>query len=135
MTYLERARAFFAKDEFATKMMGIEIDDVRDGYAKCSLVLRSDHMNAEGSVMGGALFTLCDFAFAVAANLNQPPTVSLSCQITFLSPPRGDKLIAEATRIKSGHSTCYYSVEVTDDTGSIVTVVGVSGFIKRPQEG
>lgn len=134
MTYLERARAYFAKDAFATRMMGIAIAEVEDGYARCEMPLEEKFLNAEGSVMGGALFTLADFAFAVAANLNQPPTVSLSCQVTFLSPPRGARLIAEARRVKSGLRTCYFSVEVRDDTDTIVAVVGVSGFIKRPPE-
>lgn len=133
MTDLARARAYFAKDRFSTDLMGIEIDEVRDGYARCSLKLDPEkHLNSEGDVMGGVLFTLADFAFAVAANLNQPVTVSLSCQVAFLSPPRGTVLVAHATRVRSGHSTCYYSVEVKDDTDNIVTVVGVSGFIKRP---
>lgn len=134
MTYLERARAYFAKDAFSTQVMGIQIEDVQDGYARCSLPVEPRLLNSEGGVMGGALFTLADFAFAVAANLNQPPTVSLSCQVTFLSQPKGSVLYAEATRVRAGHSTCYYSVEVKDDAGTIVAVVGVSGFIKRPQE-
>lgn len=129
--YLQRAQEYFAKDAFATQTMGIEIDEVEDGYARCSLVITEGHLNAEGNVMGGALFTLADFTFAVAANLNQPTTVSLSCQITFLSPPRGERLIAEARRVRAGFNTCYYTVEVRDDSGTIVTVVGVSGFIKR----
>lgn len=133
MTYLQRARAYFANDAFATQVMGIVIDDVQDGYARCSMPITGSMLNAEGSVMGGALFTLADFAFAVAANLNQPTTVSLSCQVTFLSPPRGEKLVAQARRVKSGWRTCYYAVEITDDTDTIVTAVGVSGFIKREE--
>ena len=135
MTELERARGFFEKDKFAMKLMGIGIDEVRDGYARCSLTLDERHLNAEGEVMGGVYFTISDFAFAVASNLNQPPTVSLSCQIAFLSPPRGTRLIAEAKRVRSGHSTCYYDVEVTDELGNIVTEMGITGFIKRPVEG
>lgn len=134
MTYLERARAFFEKDIFATQMMGIVIAEVGDGYARCEMPINEKVLNAEGTVMGGALFTLADFAFAVAANLNQPQTVSLSCQVTFLSPPRGTRLLAEARQVKSGRRTCYFSVEVRDDTDAIVAVVGVSGFIKRPPE-
>lgn len=135
MTYLDRAREYFAKDIFSTQLMGTEIVDVQEGYAKCSLALCKKHLNAEGNVMGGVLFTLADFAFAVAANLNQPTTVSLSCQIAFLSPPRGKILIAEARRVRAGYSTCYYDVEVKDEEGNMVSVVGVTGFIKRPHEG
>lgn len=131
MTYLERARTHFAQDAFATQMMGIEIDAVDTGFAQCSLTLDERHLNAVGAVMGGVYFTLADFAFAVAANLDQPPTVSLSCQVSFLSPPKGDRLIATARCVRQGHSTCYYTVNVCDETEAIVAVVGVSGFIKR----
>lgn len=131
MTALERARAYFAKDAFATELMGIEIEAVEDGYARCAMPVDSRHQNAEGRVMGGALFTLADFTFAVAANLDRPVTVSLSCQISFLSPPRGDRLIAEARRVKQGRFTCYYAVEVTDGTGAVVAAAGVSGFTKH----
>lgn len=134
MTNVERARAFFANDTFSTNLMGIEIDEVDKCHAKCHLALTENHRNAEGHIMGGVMFTLADFAFAVAANLDQPMTVSLSCQVTFLSPPRGDTLYAEAICVRQGHSTCYYDVRVTDSTGAIVTVVGISGFIKRPPE-
>lgn len=132
MSELERARAFFAKDAYAT-LLGAEIDAVQDGCASCSLTLRPEHLNAEGDVMGGVLFTLADFAFAVAANLNQPPTVTLSCQVSFLSPPKGKRILAQATRVRSGWHTCFYSVEVRDDTDAIVAVASVSGFIKRPE--
>lgn len=132
MTYLERARAYFAKDAFAA-MLGMQIDAVEIGRAVCSLALDTRHMNAEGHVMGGVYFTLADFAFAVAANLDQPETVTLSSQVTFLSPPKGERLMATATCIRQGHSTCYYNVDVTDAEGTIVTVVGISGFIKRPK--
>ncbi len=132
MTYLERAREYFKKDLFATETMGITIEAVDEGYARCEMELKPMHRNAEGDVMGGALFTLADFTFAVAANLNQPITVSLSCQVSFLSAARGDRLVAEARRVRQGHRTCYYSVEVTDAAGAIAAVVGVSGYIKRP---
>ena len=44
----------------------VEIEEVDDGYAKCSLEIQPHHLNAANTVMGGAIFTLADFAFAVA---------------------------------------------------------------------
>ncbi len=131
MTYLERARAFFENDRFAMGVTGIQIDAVEDDYARCSLALDTRHLNAAGSVMGGVMFTLADFAFAVAANLNQPTTVTLSSQITFLAPPRGNCLSAEARLVHRGHRTCYYEVQVSDESGAVCACVGVSGFTKR----
>lgn len=131
MEPIDRVRAYFAKDAFATGQTGIIIDTAETGYARCSLDILPIHYNSEKHVMGGVLFTLADYTFAVAANFDQPMTVTLSSQITFLSPPRGDRLVAEAHCVRQGHSTCYYQVTIRDDTDTIVTVVGISGFIKR----
>lgn len=86
------------------------------------------HQNAVGSVMGGVPFTLADFAFAVATNWEKPGIVSLSSNITFLSKAKGDVLIAEAHCIKDGRSTNYYKVDVTDNLGTLVAVVTITGF-------
>ena len=37
MSKLDEARAFFARDRFATKATGIEIDEIGENYAKCSM--------------------------------------------------------------------------------------------------
>ena len=80
---LEQVQKVFANDRFATEN-GVVIDEVDDGYAKCSLEIQPHHLNAGGTVMGGAIFTLADFAFAVASNWNKPLNVSTTSQITFL---------------------------------------------------
>ncbi len=117
----------FENDRFATES-GAVIEEIQDGYARCSMALEPRHKNAAGSVMGGAIFTLADFAFAVAANWNKPLHVSLSSQITYLSAAKGTKLIAEARRIKDGHSTCYFETEIKDDLGRLVAHVTTNGF-------
>lgn len=90
---LEEARAFFENDVYATKTTGIKIDEIGDNYAKCSLDLGPGHKNAAGAVMGGALFTLADFCFAVAANLKGQLTVSSHSDISFLSAAKGGQAL------------------------------------------
>ncbi len=129
MPTLEEVRARFEADRFATEN-GAVIEEVRDGYARCSMTLTPSHRNAAGAVMGGAIFTLADFAFAVAANWNQELHVSLASQITFLGNAKGTVLTAEARRVKEGRSTCYYLVDVTDETGRQVAHVTSNGFAR-----
>ena len=76
------------------------IEQVDEGYAKCWLEIQPHHLNAAGTVMGGAIFTLADFAFAVASNWNKPLHVSTTSQITYLGVARGTRLIAEARKVK-----------------------------------
>ena len=85
--------------------------------------------------MGGAIFTLADFAFAVAANCGGRLTVSLSSQINFIAAPKGGRLFAKAQCIKSGRHTCFYSVEITDNEARKVAEATVTGYIKEPQGG
>ena len=128
---LTEVRERFQDDRYAV-MSGAQIDEVGEGYAKCSLKIESMHLNAVGTVMGGVMFTLADFAFAVAANWNQEkPCVSLSSSISFLGVPKGEYLIAKANVKKDGRTTCYYEVTVTDEQEHIVASVTINGFKKN----
>ena len=130
MELIDQVRERFRHDRFATEN-GAVIDEISDGYAKCSLDLQQLHMNATGTVMGGAIFTLADFAFAVASNWQGTIHVSRTSQVTYLGVAKGRRLIAEAHKVKEGFYTCYYLVEVNDELGTQVAQVTVDGFIKR----
>lgn len=127
---LEEVKKIFENDRFAMEN-GMVIDEIGDGYAKCSLLLEDRHRNTMGTVMGGASFTLADFAFAVAANWQEAGMVSLSSNITYLGAAKGERLIAEAVCVKEGRSTGYYRIDVQDELGNPVAAVTMTGFRKR----
>lgn len=127
MTKLEKAREFFAKDKYSTETTGIVIEEIGDKYAKCSLKLTDKHKNAVGHIMGGVMFTLADFVFAVAANFEQNITVSVVAQIRNLSSPKGDVLYGESRLIKDGKRNCFYEIDITDNLGTHVSTVSVTG--------
>ncbi len=124
---LNEVRERFSHDRFAT-VNGAVIEEIAEGYAKCSMQIKCDHKNALGAVMGGAIFTLADFAFAVAANWQEQSVVSLDASITFLGKAKGNILIAEAKKIRAGRRTCCYMVEITDELGSQVAHMTSNGF-------
>jgi acyl-CoA thioesterase len=127
MESLERARQLFKGDHYAEEMAGAVIDSAEKGHAVCSMTLDERHLNAADMVMGGAIFTLADFAFAVATNLDGGLTVAQTSQITFLNRTKGKRLTAEAEAIKTGRSTCFYVVKVWDDLGTDIAVMTVTG--------
>ena len=126
---LEEAREFFYKDKFAVDT-GITLDELTEDKAICSLVLNDDHKNAYGGVMGGVIFTLADFAFAVACNaqLKEPVSFTLDSRISFLQAARSSVLFAEAKVVRSGGKISFYTIEVTDDTGTLVAAVYSTGY-------
>ena len=127
MSKLDEARAFFARDRFATKATGIEIDEIGENYAKCSLKLTENHLNAVDHVMGGVAYTLADFVFAVSTNLGKPPTVTTVSQISYLSAPKGNILYGESKCLKDGKRSCFYEITITDNLGTKVAVVMTNG--------
>ncbi len=124
---IERTRKFFEGDRFAVEN-GAVIEAIGDHYARCSMKVEPKHRNAVGIVMGGAYFTLADFAFAVAANWQKVGTVSLTSNITFCGAAKGDCLYAEAVCKKDGRSTCLYEINVKDELGNLAAVVIINGF-------
>ena len=131
---LEEARALFAKDLYATKLSGARIDGIGENYARCSMPITKDHRNAYGGIMGGSIYTLADFAFAVASNFGKESlTVSLVGQASFLSMSKGSILVAEAKLIKDGRTNCFYEVMISDDLGRDIAAVSFTGaHVNRP---
>lgn len=127
MRSLQEARDFFIADRFAMVTSGIEIEEVDDGYAKCSMKVDERHVNATGHVMGGAIFTLADFVFAVATNTREKVTVTTVSQISYLGTPKGDVLYGESRILKDGRRNCFYEITITDNVGTPVAVVSTSG--------
>lgn len=134
MNYKEYAEKVFCKDIFSTETLGIKIDTVEPGYAKCSLQIERKHLNMRGNVMGGAIFTLADFAFGVAANIEEVGSVSLSCAINYLRPAVGPVLYAEAKNVKNGKTINFYEVTITDHEDKVIATMMATGFNVEPMK-
>ncbi len=130
MPSLEEIRSRFQNDHFAMDATGIVIDSAEPGKAVCSLTLEERHMNENHVPMGGAVFTLADFTCAIAANgYSEKKTVSQQASITFLAPAKGERLIAEASCLREGHTTAFYAVDVRDELGTYVAHATMNGYI------
>ncbi len=121
------AREFF-KDDLYAMNSGIFIEEIGEGFSKCSMKITPNHLNAVGGVMGGAIFTLADLALSAAANNTHMPTVAQQVSCNFLSTAKGDTLIATAVCKKDGRSSCVYNIDVVDNTGRDIAQFVGTGF-------
>lgn len=136
---IEEVREVFARDRFATNGAGCVIEVAeppaagdRSGVASrvvCSMELSERHRNAYGGVMGGAIFTLADFVFAVATNAFSPGlgTVAISGAVRYLAAARGARLVAEGRCRRAGRTTIFYDVDVCDEVGTVVACASFVG--------
>lgn len=128
MMTLDEARAFFTADRFAMEVTGITIDEIGPDYAKCSFIAEGRHQAAHGGVMGGAIYTLADFAFAVASNCGGRLTMTTESSIHYLSRAKHPLLTAECRCIKNGKTTCLFETVITDGAGNRVAYVTSGGM-------
>ena len=74
------------------------------------------------------MFTLADFAFAVATNSENSFTATADSHISYLSSSKGKKLFAECRKVKEGRRLCFYDITVTDDLGAEIAVISTTGI-------
>lgn len=125
---LNEIKNFFKDDHFAVDAAQIEIESASNNEAVCTMDVKPFHMNAANVIMGGAIYTLADFTFAVATNQNEDiTTVTSSSQINYLNPAKCNKLIAKSKCIKDGKRNCYYTINVYDENDKLIAVNNVNG--------
>ena len=118
------------KNDLFAKLLGIEIVEVRIGYALLKLQVEEKHLNGIGMVQGGALFTLADYAFGVAANADGSIVVGINAGISYFETPKGKIIYAEAMEENSNKKICGYKVLVKDEDGSLVASFSGLGYKK-----
>jgi acyl-CoA thioesterase len=128
---MDEVRRYFANDHFA-KMCGIELTRVEPGLAEARMVLDSRHLNGYGTVQGGAIFTLADFAFAAASNSHGTVAVGISTSMQFIKAAKTGALVAQARELSRNFKLGAYGVEVRDDAGDLVAAF--QGMVYRKQE-
>lgn len=110
------------KDLFS-QWLGIQVIEIREGYSKIKMTVRSEMMNGLGIIHGGIAFSLSDSAFAFACNSRNNLSVALDTSINFLKPVHvDDELIAEAKEIHNGKSTGLYQIKIINQRNHVVAV-------------
>ena len=104
----EAARAMFAADA-ASRSLGIEILEAREGRARARMRVDDRMVNGHGITHGGYVFLLADTTFAFACNSHGPETWASGADISFVATSRvGDLLIATAEeRTRYGRNGLY----------------------------
>jgi len=112
---------FFKNDQFAARA-DIELLTLSPGQARAKMTLHPYHLNGYGTVQGGAIFTLADFAFAAASNSHGTIAVAINVNITFMKATKTGTLWAEAKEMSRNFKLGSYTVEVKDDHGELVAL-------------
>ncbi len=112
----------FSQDPFA-RFLGIELLDMREGYAKAALTVQEHMLNAHGAPHGGVVFSLADAVFAAASNSHGQVAVALNVDVHFVAAASpGARLYAEATEEHLGRRVGLYRLAVTTEDGTLIAL-------------
>lgn len=107
------AREVVGKDPMAT-FLGVAVDEVKKGYARCSLPIKPEYLNAVERAHGVAVYAVADQAFAVACNSTGTKALAMNININYIAGAGvGETIYAEATPINIGRKVSVWKIEVT----------------------
>jgi len=104
-------------------LLGMELVEVKKGWAKIKLPFNEKLTNAVGLMHGGAIFSPADSAVGMAliGLIDRDQNIStLEMKINYLKPVRGSAIIAEAKIVHRGTQTAIGDVEVRDENDSLI---------------
>ena len=128
---MENIKQILTRDRYA-KHSGIELVSVSPGHAVAQMPIQAHHLNALGSVQGGAIFTLADFAFAAASNAHGKAAVASNVSITYMKAASSGTLRAEARELSVNPKLGSYTVNVTDEHDNLIAVF--QGLVYRKEQ-
>jgi len=105
-------------------LLGMELIEIKKGWAKVRLPIEEKLTNAIGLVHGGAIFSSADSAvgMALVGMINRNENIStLEMKINYMKPVNGREIEAEARIIHRGSQSAIGDVEVRDEDRNLVS--------------
>lgn len=128
---MDIVKQFFSNEDKFARHCGIELLAVGAGWARTRMKIAPYHLNGARTVHGGAIFTLADFAFAVASNSHGTLAMGINTSVSYVKAATQGTLYAEAREQAKNPKLAAYSVQITDDAGDIVAIF--QGMVYRKQ--
>ncbi len=117
---MQQAIDFFRQNDQFANHCGIELLSAEPGKSHAKMGIQTFHLNGAKTVHGGAIFTLADYAFAVAANSHGQLSLAINTTISFVKASSAGTLYAEAVELAKNRRTGTYEVSIKNEKGELV---------------
>ncbi|MGD8748676.1 MAG: hotdog fold thioesterase [Balneolaceae bacterium] len=129
---LKIVEKMLAEDAFSL-WLGIEVEDIKPGYAELQMRVREEMVNGFGLTHGGVAFSLADSALAFASNSHGRIALAVENNISFTKKVlAGDILTAKTEELSLGNRIAVYNVVVTNQDNKRVALF--RGTVFRTEE-
>ncbi len=138
-TYFERIRRQGREANPFFRLMGVEIGEIREGWAELRMPVRQDMMNGVGWLQGGIFTALADEAMALALytlTSRGERIATISESTSFVKGARDGTLVATGYVLKRGRKVAFMEGEVRRDSreGELLARTSASFLILPPEQ-
>lgn len=132
MTLYEKVRDRRNSLNFFARKLGITITKIDKNYAEGELPLDESFTNPQGSVQGGAMFTLADAVGGAAAGCDGRRIATVDASFHYLKPGLHTSLLKAKTRlVKAGSTLSVLDVSVYDQDDALLSEGMFTYFIMK----
>lgn len=123
----------YDNDAFS-QWLGIEVIDIKPGFAKLEMEVRNEMVNGFNVSHGGIAFSLADSALAFASNSYGRVAVAMENNISFMKKvTAGDILTAETDELSIGRRIAVYNIDVSNQDNEQVALFRGTVFRTKEQ--
>jgi len=124
-----------------TTFIGAEVEELREGYARLSLVLEERHTNPNGVMHGGVITTLMDSALGASLSAlrgqeaRRNPHATVEMNASFLAAARpGDRIVVEGRVLRLGKTVAFGEAEARRGDGELIAKGRLTFAIRNRSE-
>jgi len=129
----DRVKMTFNQCNVAT-LLGIEVTEVRDGFAKGRLPVRKEHLNVFGDLHGGIAFALADHIAGACSNTQSGRAVLLESSIHYVrGGSEGKTIWAESVLTHCGKKIGRVDTRIFDEDGAVVALAHQIFYVKEDE--
>ena len=115
------------------ELVGTELSSAKEGRAVVSLWAEERHLNPNGTVHGGVVYTLVDVSMAEALKTmieGDERPVTIEIKVNYLEPGRPGTLTSTAQVRKGGKRLTIVEAEVTQEDDSEVVALATGTYTR-----
>ena len=132
MNRAQRIAEVIWPEDAASRWLGMKLEAIRPGYARLSMRVTQNMVNAQKVCHGGLIFALADSSFGYACNTHNQRALASGASIEFLAPAFLDDLLAaECSETAKAGRRGVYDAKVTNEKGETIALFrGESATVK-----
>jgi len=116
----EKMQEIIRKNGFA-QLIGMELLEVREGFAKGRIRLEDRYTNIYGGMHGGCSYALADTLAGIAASTYGSFVTTIDGKINYLLPIRDTEYVyCEAQALRQGGKVGVYEAKIANDSGEVL---------------